>query len=58
VLAYEALHGRPGNLPSCTGAGSRAVLGKIVPGRNYTQLLDRVSQRNTEYVVRSTVDNT
>jgi anhydro-N-acetylmuramic acid kinase len=58
VLAYEALHGRPGNLPSCTGAGSRAVLGKIVPGRNYTQLLDRVSQRNTEYVVRNTVDDT
>jgi len=48
VLAYEALHGRPGNLPSCTGAGSYAVLGKIVPSRNYTQLLDRVSQRHMD----------
>jgi anhydro-N-acetylmuramic acid kinase len=57
VLAYEALHGRPGNLPSCTGAGSRAVLGKIVPGRNYTQLLARVSQRNTEHATQSTTNN-
>jgi anhydro-N-acetylmuramic acid kinase len=57
VLAYEALHGRPGNLPSCTGAGSRAILGKLVPGRNYTQLLDRVSQRNAKYAVRSTTRN-
>ena len=40
------------------GAKRRAVLGKIVPGRNYMQLLDRVSQRNTESVVRNTVDNT
>ena len=35
VLAYETIHGRPGNLPACTGAGSRAVLGKITPGNNY-----------------------
>lgn len=41
VLAYEAIHGRPGNLPGCTGAGSRAVLGKIAPGRNYERLTGR-----------------
>jgi anhydro-N-acetylmuramic acid kinase len=35
VLAYETLHGRPGNLPSCTGAVARRVLGKITPGANY-----------------------
>jgi anhydro-N-acetylmuramic acid kinase len=34
VLAYETIHGRPGNLPSCTGAGARRVLGKITPGAN------------------------
>ena len=39
VLAYEAIHGRPGNLPTCTGADSPAGLGKITPGANYAQLL-------------------
>jgi anhydro-N-acetylmuramic acid kinase len=39
ILAYEALHGRPGNLPSCTFARHPAVLGKITPGANYRQLL-------------------
>ena len=42
VLAYEAIHGRPGNLPSCTGASRRVVLGKIVPGENYTNVMRAV----------------
>jgi anhydro-N-acetylmuramic acid kinase len=52
VLAYEALHGRPGNLPSCTGAGSRVVLGKLVPGHNYAHLLARIRQRNAPHEAR------
>jgi anhydro-N-acetylmuramic acid kinase len=32
ILARETLAGRPGNLPSATGARSPAVLGKIIPG--------------------------
>lgn len=35
VLAYATLHGLPSNVPSATGAGGPAVLGKIVPGKNY-----------------------
>jgi anhydro-N-acetylmuramic acid kinase len=34
LLAYETYHGRPSNLPSATGAKHRAVLGKLVQGRN------------------------
>jgi anhydro-N-acetylmuramic acid kinase len=33
LLAYEAYHGRPNNLPSATGARHSAVLGKLVYGR-------------------------
>jgi anhydro-N-acetylmuramic acid kinase len=32
LLAYESYHGRPGNLPSATGARHPVVLGKIAPG--------------------------
>jgi anhydro-N-acetylmuramic acid kinase len=37
ILAHETILGRPGNVPSATGASRRAVLGKIVPGN---RLLD------------------
>jgi len=43
VIAYETLHGRPGNLPSCTFARHPAVLGKIIPGKNFPRLLQRTS---------------
>ena len=39
VLAYEASHGRPGNLPACTGAGRQTILGKITPGGNFKSWL-------------------
>jgi anhydro-N-acetylmuramic acid kinase len=43
LMGYEGLHGRPGALPSCTGATRPAVLGAIVPGANYRALLRRVA---------------
>jgi len=33
LLANETAYGHPSNLPGATGARSRAILGKIVPGR-------------------------
>jgi anhydro-N-acetylmuramic acid kinase len=41
LLGYDGLHGRPTNLPRCTGAHESVTLGKIVPGHNYTTLMER-----------------
>jgi len=38
VLAYQTWQQRPGNVPSCTGARRPVVLGKIIPGENYSRL--------------------
>lgn len=43
LLGYQALHGRPNTVPSCTGAAHPVVMGKIVPGDNYRALLARVA---------------
>lgn len=42
LLGHECLYGRANNLPGSTGASAPAILGKIIPGRNYRQLLRRV----------------
>jgi anhydro-N-acetylmuramic acid kinase len=39
VIAHETLHGRPGNLPSCTYARHPVVMGKVIPGSNFSRLL-------------------
>jgi len=42
IMGYETLHGRPSNLPSCTGARRAVPLGQIAPGDNYLALLRSV----------------
>ena len=42
-MGYEALHGRPNTIPSCTGASHPVVMGKVVPGPNYRALMHHVS---------------
>ena len=39
LLAWLTIHGRPGNVPVCTGAAGERVLGKITLGRNFAQVL-------------------
>lgn len=44
VLAYEAWHYRPGNVPAATGATHPVVLGSITPGENFPSLVGRWKQ--------------
>lgn len=41
LLGYEAIHGRPANLPRCTGALGPTLLGTITPGANYLEIIGR-----------------
>jgi anhydro-N-acetylmuramic acid kinase len=44
ILGYQTLHGRPNTIAACTGARHPVVLGKIVPGANYRELLARAAR--------------
>lgn len=39
VLANETMCGNPGNVPRATGAREAVVLGKIIPGRNWKDII-------------------
>jgi anhydro-N-acetylmuramic acid kinase len=41
LLAHETWHARPGNHPALTGADHPVVMGQIVPGANYANLIRR-----------------
>jgi len=43
LMGYEAVHGRPNTVPTCTGASHPVVMGKLVPGANYRALMTRIS---------------
>ncbi|MEZ4733314.1 MAG: anhydro-N-acetylmuramic acid kinase [Caldilineaceae bacterium] len=46
LLAYLTIHGWPSNVPACTGAHDRQLLGQIAPGNNYTALLRQLARDN------------
>jgi anhydro-N-acetylmuramic acid kinase len=48
LMGHEALFGRPNTVPGCTGARHAVVMGKIVPGANYRDLLKRVAASTTQ----------
>ena len=48
LLGYEAIHGRPANLPRCTGARAPALLGAITPGANYPAVMGRALDAASE----------
>ncbi|MBA2447853.1 MAG: anhydro-N-acetylmuramic acid kinase [Chloroflexi bacterium] len=54
ILGYQALHGRPNTIPSCTGADHAVVMGNLVPGPNYLALVERVAAM-TERTIRRVV---
>ena len=43
LLAYLTIQGAPGNVPTCTGAASLAILGQIAPGRNWPPFNTEIS---------------
>ena len=42
LLASETIRMQPSNVPSATGAKHAVILGKIVPGRNFRDLMSKV----------------
>ena len=44
LMGHEALHGRANTVPACTGASHAVVMGKLVPGANYRELMRKVGQ--------------
>jgi anhydro-N-acetylmuramic acid kinase len=55
VLGYQAIHGRPNTVASCTGADHPVVMGKIVPGANYGDLMRRVAAMDQRSEIRRLV---
>ncbi|HZU12439.1 MAG TPA: anhydro-N-acetylmuramic acid kinase [Chloroflexota bacterium] len=53
LLGYEAIHGRAGTLPRCTGASQPSITGSITPGANFRALMRQAMKspsRNIEHV--------
>ena len=45
LLGYQLAHGRPGNVPGCTGARRAVPLGCLTPGENFGALMAKTRAR-------------
>ncbi len=52
LLGYQTIHGRPGNVPTCTGATHPAVLGSLTPGDNFRELMQRIANEPQREIKR------
>ena len=48
LLAGEAVHLQPANVPSATGAKHPVILGALTPGRNFRELASKVGPSSTD----------
>jgi len=46
LLGYLTAVGLNGNIPSATGAHKGRILGKIIPGKNFTELIDAMKHNH------------
>jgi len=58
LMGFFTIKGLPANVPSCTGAGSTALLGNITPGRSALVLPAPAAQRPSRLLVSSSVIHT
>ncbi len=56
LLGYHLAHGRPGNVPGCTGARQAVPLGVLVPGDNFHVLVADCLARREHTVTRLKVE--
>jgi anhydro-N-acetylmuramic acid kinase len=55
LMGHEALFGRANTIASCTGASHPVVMGKLVPGANYRELMRRTAAAEQRRPRRLTV---
>ncbi|PVU96077.1 hypothetical protein BB561_001413 [Smittium simulii] len=48
LVGHECVYGRPGQIPSCTGATDFTPLGKITPGPNYLDIIRKVASSDAQ----------
>jgi anhydro-N-acetylmuramic acid kinase len=55
LIGYQTIHGRPGNVATCTGADHPAVLGSLTPGDNYRELMRQIAGEPQREIKRLTL---